>query len=157
MPRQLPVLLDALLLAYLIPFGVKESLSAELRSGLNVEIAADRIFDYRGRRNAVFLRSIDPAIKAALESKQGIKAVELDIATLKPRDLIAKLLAQLGETAAYKEHRFSAAKGSLRDRLVMTAAGFLLPDRSLFLTDREIPSRFQPIFFEKGLDIVYFQ
>jgi hypothetical protein len=155
-PRELPELVDALLLAYQVPFGVKESLAAELRSGLNVEISADRTFEYRGRKTALFLRSIDPAIKAALESKQGFKTIELDIAALKPRDLIARLLAELGEKAAYREHRFSAAKGSLQDRLVMTAAGFLLPGRSLFLTDREIPTRFQRIFFEKGLDIVYF-
>jgi hypothetical protein len=157
LPRELPELIDALLLAYQIPFGVKESLAAEVRSGLNIEIFADRTFEYRGRKTALFLRAIDPAIKSALESKQGIKTIELDVAALKPRDVIAKLLAALGEKVAYKEHRFSAAKGSLQDRLIMTAAGFLLPGRSLFVTDREIPPRFQPIFFEKGLDIVYFQ
>ena len=157
LPRELPELVDAFLLAYQVPFGVKETLTAELRSGLNVEISADRIFEYRGRKTALFFRSIDPAVKAVLESKQATKAIELDIAALKPRDLIAKLLGELGEKAAYKEHRFSAAKGSLQDRLVMTAAGFLLTGRSLFVTDREIPARFQPIFFEKGLDIVYFQ
>jgi hypothetical protein len=156
-PRELPELVDALLLAYQIPFAAKESLATELRSGLSVEISADRTFDYRGRKTALFLRSIDPAIKAALESKHGIRAVELDVAALKSRDLIAKLLGELGEKVVYKEHRFSAAKGSLQDRLVMTAAGFLLPGRSLFLTDREIPPRFQPVFFEKGLDVVYFQ
>jgi hypothetical protein len=157
LPRELPELVDALLLAYQIPFGVKDTLAVELRSGLNVEISADRTFDYRGRKTALFFRSIDAAIKTALEAKQSTKAIELDVTTLKPRDLIAKLLAELGEKAAYREHRFSAAKGSLQDRLVMTAAGFLLPGRSLFVTDREIPARFQPIFFEKGLDIVYFQ
>jgi hypothetical protein len=157
LPREMPELVDALLFAYQIPFGVKETLATELHSGLNVEILADRTFEFRGRKTALFFRSIDPAIKAALEKKQGTKAVELNISALKPRELIAKLLGELGEKAAYREHRFSAAKGSLQDRLVMTAAGFLLPGRSLFVTDREIPARFQPIFFEKGLDIVYFQ
>jgi hypothetical protein len=157
LPREMPELVDALLLAYQIPFGVKDTLATELHSGLNVEISADRTFEFRGRKTALFFRSIDPAIKSALEKKQGTKAVELDISALKSRELIAKLLGELGEKAAYREHRFSAAKGSLQDRLVMTAAGFLLPGRSLFVTDREIPARFQPIFFEKGLDIVYFQ
>jgi hypothetical protein len=157
LPRELPELIDAMLLAYQIPFGVKESLAAELSSGLNAEIAADRTFEHRGRKHALFMRSIDPAIKAALESKQGIRAIELDVTALKPRDLIAKFLAALGEKVPYKEHRFSAAKGSLQDRFVVKAEGFLLPARSLFLTDREIPARFQPVFFEKGLDIVYFQ
>jgi hypothetical protein len=157
LPRELPELVDALLLAYQVPFGVKDTLAAELRSGLNVEISADRTFEYRGRKTALFFRSIDPAIKAALENKQGTRAIELDIAALKPRELIARLLGELGEKAAYREHRFAAAKGTLQDRLVMTTAGFLLPGRSLFVTDREIPGRFQRIFFEKGLDIVYFQ
>jgi hypothetical protein len=157
LPREMPDLVDALLIAYQLPFGVRDTLAAELQSGLNVEISADRTFEFRGRKTALFFRPIDPAIKAALEKKQGIKVVELDLAALKKRELIAKLLSELGEKAAYREHRFSAAKGSLQDRLVMTAEGFLLPSRSLFVTDREIPARFQPIFFEKGLDIVYFQ
>ena len=156
LPRQMPDLIDALLIAYQIPFGVKDTLAAELHGGLNVEISVDRTFEFRGRKTALFFRSIDPAIKAALEKNQAMKTIELDLAALKPRELIAQLLGGLGESAAYKEHRFSAAKGSLQDRLVMTAAGFLLSGRSLFLTDREIPARFQRIFFEKGLDIVYF-
>ena len=157
LPRELPELVDALLLAYQVPFTMKRTLAAELRNGLSVEIFADRTFEYRGRKTALFFRSIDPAVKAALENKQGTKAIELDIAALKPRELITKLLGELGEKTAYREHRFAAAKGTLQDRLVMTAAGFLLPGRSLFVTDREIPARFQRIFFEKGLDIVYFQ
>jgi hypothetical protein len=157
LPRELPELIDAMLVAYQIPFGVKENLAAEVSSGLNAEISADRTFEHRGRKHALFMRSIDPAIKAALESKQGVRIVELDVTTLRPRDVIAKFLAALGEKASYKEHRFSAAKGALQDRFVVKAEGFLLSSRSLFLTDREIPARFQPVFFEKGLDIVYFQ
>ena len=150
-------LVDALLNAYQVAFGVKDTLAAELHSGLKAEISADRTFELRGRKTALFFRAIDPAIKAALETKQGMKAIELDFTALKSREVAAKLLGELGEKAAYKEHRFAAAKGSMQDRLVMTAAGFLLPGHSLFVTDREIPARFHPIFFEKGLDIVYFQ
>ena len=150
-------LVDALLNAYQVAFGVKDTLAAELHSGLKAEISADRTFEVRGRKTALFFRAIDPAIKAALETKQGMKAIELDFTALTSREVAAKLLGELGEKAAYKEHRFAAAKGSMQDRLVMTAAGFLLPSHSLFVTDREIPARFHPIFFEKGLDIVYFQ
>jgi hypothetical protein len=157
LPAEKSELVDALLNAYQVPFGVKYTMAAELNSGLKAEISADRTFELRGRKTALFFRAIDPAIKAALESRQGVKAVELDFTALKSREIVAKLLGELGEEAAYREHRFAAAKGSLQDRLVMTAAGFLLPGRSLFVTDREIPARFQPIFFEKGLDIVYFQ
>ena len=157
LPTEKSELVDALLNAYQVAFGVKDTLAADLHSGLKAEISADRTFELRGRKTALFFRSIDPAIKAALETKQGMKAIELDFTALKAREIAAKLLGELGEKAAYKEHRFAAAKGSMQDRLVMTAAGFLLPGRSLFVTDREIPLRFQPIFFEKGLDIVYFQ
>ena len=157
LPTEKSELVDALLNAYQVAFGVKDTLAADLHSGLKAEISADRTFELRGRKTALFFRSIDPAIKAALETKQGMKAIELDFTALKAREIAAKLLGELGEKAAYKEHRFAAAKGSMQDRLVMTAAGFLLTGRSLFVTDREIPLRFQPIFFEKGLDIVYFQ
>ena len=157
LPTEKSELVDALLNAYQVAFGVKDTLAAELHSGLKAEISADRTFELRGRKTALFFRAIDPAIKAALETKQGIKAIELDFTALKSREVAAKLLGELGEKAAYKEHRFAAAKGSMQDRLVMTAAGFLLPGHSLFVTDREIPARFHPIFFEKGLDIVYFQ
>lgn len=150
-------LVDALLNTYQVAFGVRATLAAELHSGLKAEISADRTFEVRGRKTALFFRAIDPAIKAALETKQGMKAIELDFTALTSREVAAKLLGELGEKAAYKEHRFAAAKGSMQDRLVMTAAGFLLPSHSLFVTDREIPARFHPIFFEKGLDIVYFQ
>ena len=157
LPSEKSELVDALLNAYQVAFGIKDTLAADLHSGLKAEISADRTFELRGRKTALFFRAIDPAIKAALETKQGMKAIELDFTALKAREIAAKLLGELGEKAAYKEHRFAAAKGSMQDRLVMTAAGFLLPGRSLFVTDREIPARFQPIFFEKGLDIVYFQ
>ena len=157
LPTEKSELVDALLNAYQVAFGVKDTLAADLHSGLKAEISADRTFELRGRKTALFFRVIDPAIKAALETKQGMKAIELDFTALKSREIAAKLLVELGEKSTYREHRFAAAKGSLHDRLVMTAAGFLLPGRSLFVTDREIPRRFQPIFFEKGLDIVYFQ
>jgi hypothetical protein len=163
-PRHVKVLsgeksevVDALLTAYDVAFGVKDVLTAEVYSGLQAEISPDRTFDMGGRKAALFFRAIDPAIKTALETKNGIKVIELDFAALKSREVVAKLLRELGEKSSYKEHRFAAAKGSLKDRVVMTTAGFLLTDRSLFLTDREIPTRFQPIFFERGLDIVYFQ
>jgi hypothetical protein len=157
LPTEKSELVDALLNAYQVTFGVKETLAAELHSGLKAEILADRTFEGRGRKTALFFRAIDPAIRAALESKHGVKAIELDFAALKSRDIVAKLLVELGEKSTYREHRFAAAKGTLKDRLMMTTAGFLLSGRSLFVTDREIPERYRPIFFEKGLDIVYFQ
>jgi hypothetical protein len=96
-------------------------------------------------------------LKKALQEKPGLKTVELDIAALSSRELLGRLLSELGEQVNYREHRFSAARGSAPDRLVVTAWGFLLPKRSLFVTDREIPLSLQRFFFDKGLEIVYFQ
>jgi hypothetical protein len=157
LPAEKSTLIDALLNTYQVNYKAESTLAANLHSGLNAEITADRMFETGGRKVALFFRAIDPAIKTALESKHGMKVVELDFAALKSREIAAKLLVELGEKSIYKEHRFAAAKGSLKDRLTISAAGFLLSERSLFMTDREIPARFQPIFFEKGLDIVYFQ
>jgi hypothetical protein len=40
--------------------------------------------------------------------------------------------------------------------LNISAWGFLLANRGLFVTDREIPQSLHRFFFEKGLEIVYF-
>jgi hypothetical protein len=67
---------------------------------------------------------------------------------------MARLLSELGEQAAYGAHRFSAS--ATKDKLTITAWGFLLAKRGMFVTDREIPEPLQRFFFEKGLEIVYF-
>ncbi|MDH3442870.1 MAG: hypothetical protein OEN50_03005 [Deltaproteobacteria bacterium] len=156
LPGDKSEMIDAMLAHYQVPFGVKEPLSVELRGGLRVDITADRMLELRNRKTALFFRAIDPAVKAALEQKQGLRSLELDFEALKSRDIVSKLLAELGENATYKDHQFSAASGVLKDRLILTAAGFHLSSRSIFLTDQEIPAQFQRVFFENGLDIVYF-
>jgi hypothetical protein len=40
---------------------------------------------------------------------------------------------------------------------VVTTSGFLALQRSLFVTDREIPASLQRFFFERGWEIVYFE
>jgi hypothetical protein len=66
-------------------------------------------------------------------------------------------LQLLGARAVYSEHRFAAADGSASDRVTLKAWGFSIPERSMFLTDRRIAPSFHRFFFEKGLEIVYFQ
>jgi len=156
-PRDKKEMVDSLLLAYGVPFGVAEKVSVKLRDGLTLEARADRVFDARGNKVALFFQRAQPELKTALQEKPGHKAVELDIATLSSRDVIGGLLSELGEQANYREHRFPAARGTAQDRLVVTAWGFLLPNRSLFVTDREIPPSLHRFFFDKGLEIVYFQ
>ena len=156
-PRDKKDIVDSLLLAYGVPFGVAETVSVKLRDGLTLEGRADRLFEARGNKVALFFQRVQPELKKALQEKPGLKTVELDIATLSSRELIGRLLNELGEQANYREHRFPAARGSAQDRLVVTAWGFLLPNRSLFVTDREIPQSLHRFFFDKGLEIVYFQ
>jgi len=157
LPRDKREIVDALLLSYGIPYGVRQTLSAELWEGLKIETQCDRVFEWRGQQTALFFQRVEPAIRKALQEKQGIKTLELDLASVSSRDLIGKLLSELGDPAPYREHRFSAASGMMQDRLVIVASGFLLPKRSTFVTDREIPEEFHRFFFEKGLEIVYFQ
>ena len=150
-------MVDSLLLAYGVPFGVAETVSVKLSDGLTLEARADRLFEARGNKVALFFQRAQPELKKALQEKPGVKTVELDIAALSSRELIGRLLSELGGQANYREHRFPAARGSAQDRLVVTAWGFLLPNRSPFVTDREIPSSLHRFFFDKGLEIVYFQ
>ena len=156
-PRDKSEIVDALLLAHGISFGVAETLSVELRDGLRMETRSDRVFDLRGQQTAIFFQRTDPEIKKALQEKQGVKTVELEIASLSSREIIGKLLNILGDQAAYREHRIPAANGSNQERLTLNAWGFLLSKPSMFITDREIPQPLHRFFFEKGLEIVYFQ
>ena len=156
-PRDKTEIVDALLLAHGISFGVAETLSVELRDGLRMETRSDRVFDLRGQQTAIFFQRTDSEIKKALQEKQRVKTVELEIASLSSREIIGKLLNILGDQAAYREHRIPAANGSNQERLTLNAWGFLLSKPSMFITDREIPQPLHRFFFEKGLEIVYFQ
>ena len=155
-PREKKELVDALLLTYGIPFGALEPHSVQLRHGLQVEKRVDRLFNLRGKRTALFFERLEPEIKSAMIEKDGWKVIELDLASLAPRELIARMLNELGDQVSYRQHRFAAGNGNA-ERLNISAWGFLLTSRSTFLTDREIPQPLQRFFFEKGLDIVYFQ
>ena len=155
-PREKSEIVDALLLAYGIPFGVAETQSVELGEGLRVETRSDRVFDSKGQRTCLFFRRIEPAIKKALQERQTMKVVELDLSTLSPKEIIDRILHELGDKTVYREHKFSAGTGD-KDRLNISTSGFWLRNRSMFLTDRRIPIALHRFFFEKGLEIVYFQ
>jgi len=156
-PRDKKEMIDALLLSYKIPFGVAETLSVELSDGLKIDARIDRVFEQNGKRTALFFQRADPEIKKALQEKQGVRTVELDVASLSSRDLITRTLTLLGDQASYREHRFAAARGSASERLTVTAWGFHLAKHSMFVTDRQIPQSLHRFFFEKGLEIIYFQ
>jgi hypothetical protein len=148
---------DAMLVSLKVPFAAGETLSVELHQGLRMEVKGDRIFDANGKRTALVFQRVEPEIKKALEERQGMSVRELDVAALSRKEIVARLLAEFGEQAAYREHRFAAAAGSDKERLSIAAWGFLLANRGMFVTDREIPLSLHRFFFEKGLEIVYFQ
>ena len=153
-PEEKRELVDAMLLAFRVPFGVSETLSIELGQGLRVDVRCDRIFEKNSTRTGLFFHQLEPEIKKVLQEKEKMKVVELDLLALDHKEIMARLLSELGEPAAYREHRFSASVS--KDRLTITAWGFLLAKRGMFVTDREIPEPLQRFFFEKGLEIVYF-
>jgi hypothetical protein len=156
-PRDKREMVDALLISFGVPFGVAENISVQLRDGLRIDARTDRVFELAGRKTALFFQRPDPEIVKALQETQGVRAVELDLTSLTSRDVIGRVLTVLGDQTTYREHRFAAANGAAKDRLTITAWGFHLPRRSMFVTDRQIPAGLHRFFFEKGLEIVYFQ
>jgi hypothetical protein len=157
LPRDKREIVDALLQSYGIPYGETQALSVELQEGLKIETQCDRVFEWRGQRIGIVFQRVEADIRKVLQEQQGIRTIEIDLASLSSRDLIGKLLSELGDPAPYREHRFSAASGMMKDRLMIVTSGFLVPKRSTFVTDHVIPEEFQRFFFEKGLEIVYFQ
>ena len=156
-PRDKKDIIDNLLFAFGIPFGVAETLSVDLQNGLRLDARTDRVFELSGKRVALFFQKSDAEIRQALQDRNSVRTVEIEIASLSSREVITRLLNLLGDQVSYREHRFAAAGGSAQDRLTVTAWGFHVPKRSLFITDRQIPAALNRFFSEKGLEIVYFQ
>jgi hypothetical protein len=84
-----------------------------------------------------------------------MKVVELDLSSMSAKEIITRVLGELRDRTVYREHKFSAATGN-KDRVNISTAGFWLRNRSIFLTDRQIPPSLHRFFFEKGLELVYF-
>jgi hypothetical protein len=156
-PRDKEEIIDSLLLSYGVPFGVAEGFSVELRDGLRVDMRTDRLIEMGGKRIALFFRPGDRDLRKALEEGENLRAVEVNIAALSSREIISKILGLLGDSTPYRENRFSAVNGTDEQKLTVKAWGFQLVKRSLFITDRQIPSALNRFFFEKGLEIIYFQ
>src|SRR5262249_47666696 len=123
----------------------------------NAQCSGPALLGVVGRGTALLFSSASPEVWKSLPEKQGITPVLLDLTSISTREIIARMLNLLGDPTAYREHRFSAAVGSMQDRLAVRAWGFQLSKRPAFVTDRKIPPNLQRFFFEKGLAIVYFQ
>jgi len=155
-PGDKGALIDTLLKNYEIAFSSAQQLSVSLRQGIRLDTQIDRLFDLGGKKVALLFRAVGEEVKRALLEREGIRAVEVDLQALSSREVILRLLETLGENAAYREHRFPATEGGARDKMVLSVSGFFLANRSLLLTDREIPKGLQRFFAEKGLRVVHF-
>ena len=155
-PRDKKEIIDALLSSLDIPFTDGETISVELSQGFRVNTTADRTFQARGQRTALFFDPVEPEIKRVLKENSAIRVLELQLSSFSSRGLAERVLAELGESAVYREHKFSLDTGN-RDRLSIITKGLLLQKQSMFITDQQIPIGLQRFFFEKGLNIVYLQ
>ena len=72
-PRDKSEIVDALLLAHGISFGVAETLSVDLRDGLRMETRSDRVFDLRGQRTAIFFSAPTQKSKRLCRKSRGSK------------------------------------------------------------------------------------
>lgn len=155
-PRDKHALVDALLKSFQISFSSGQLISLPLREGIRMDTKADRHFEFAGKKVSLFFRSIGDEVKKALQEKDGLRVIEIDLPALSSRDLISRLLEALGERAVYREHRFPSSEIGAKDKMAVTVSGFLLTNRSLLLTDREVPKDFHRFFSEKGLRLVHF-
>ena len=156
-PRDKGGLIDSLLKNYEITFSSGQQLSISLREGIRLDTKVDRLFEFGGKKVAILFRAVGDEVKRALQEREGIRAVEIDLQTLASREVISRLLEVLGEKTAYREHRFPATEGAAREKMIVSVSGFYLVNRSLLLTDREVPKGIQRFFAEKGLRVVRFQ
>jgi len=156
-PADKTALIDAFLNDYGISFSSGSWLSVTLRDGIRIEAKADRLFEHGGKKVALSFRPVGDDVKKALQQGQGVRVVEMDPATQPARAVIGRLLTAVGEPATYREQRFQANDRGPKDKLALAISGYYLPQRSLLLTDREIPKELERFFFDKGMRVVRFR
>ncbi len=149
-------LVDAFLKDYGIASTSDGQFSVTLRDGIRIDAKADRLFEHGGKKVALSFRPLGDEVKNALQKDEGVQVVELDIAKASARELIAYLLFAVGESATYREQRFQANERGPKDKLALAVTGYYLPQRSLLLTDREIPRGLERFFGEKGMRVIRF-
>jgi hypothetical protein len=154
-PNNGPALVDALLADYGIAATSGASVSVTLRDGIRMDTKADRMFEYGGKKVALSFRMLGDDVTKPLEQSDGLRVIELDLGKLSSRDLVGRVLAALGESAAYREQRF-AANDRAKEKLSLAVSGYYLPERSLLITDRDIPKDLERFFGDKGMRVVKF-
>jgi hypothetical protein len=156
-PADNTALVDAFLKDYGINFSSGSQFPVVLRDGIRIDAKVDRLFEHGGKKVALSFKPFGDELMTALQQSEAVRVVELDLAAASARDLIGRLLTAVGESASYREQRFQANARAPKDRLTLGIAGYYLPQRSLLLTDRQIPKELERFFGEKGLRVVRFQ
>ena len=156
-PTDKTALVDAFLKDYGITFSSGGQFPVVLRDGIWIDAKVDRLFEHGGKKVALSFKPFGDELMTALQQSEAVRVVELDLAGTSARDLIARLLAAVGESATYREQRFQANERAAKDKLTLGVSGYYLPQRSLLLTDRQIPKELERFFGEKGLRVVRFQ
>jgi hypothetical protein len=156
-PTDKTALVDAFLAEYGINFSGAGYFPVVLRDGIRMDAKVDRVFGYGGKRVVVSFKPFGEEVRTALQQGGSVHVVELDLASMSSRELIARLLASVGESAAYREQRFQANERAAKDKLTLGVPGFYVAQKSLLLTDRQIPKELERFFAEKNLRVVRFQ
>lgn len=156
-PNDKTALVDAFLKDYGINFSSNSQFPVVLRDGIRIDAKVDRLFEHGGKKVALSFKPFGDELMTALQQSEAVRVVELDLAAASARDLIGRLLTAVGESASYREQRFQANARAPKDRLTLGIAGYYLPQRSLLLTDRQIPKELERFFGEQGLRVVRFQ
>ncbi|HEY6201375.1 MAG TPA: LysM domain-containing protein [Candidatus Binatia bacterium] len=154
-PNSGPALVDALLADYGIATTSGAAVSVMLRDGIRMDTKADRMFEYSGKKVALSFRTLGEDMTKPMEQNDGMRVIELDLAKLPSRELVGRLLSALGESAPYREQRFPA-NDRAKEKLTLAVSGYYLPERSLLITDRDIPKDLERFFAEKGMRVVKF-
>ncbi len=146
-PRDKREMVDALLFSFGVPFGVAESISVQLRDGLRLDARSDRVFEVSGTKTALFFQRPDPEVVKALQETQGVRAVAPRSDHLKFAGSDHPYCESVRRPDRLSRASFPGGQGAAKDRLTVTAWGFHLPQRSMFITDRQIPAGFTPLLF----------
>ncbi|MGH7844782.1 MAG: hypothetical protein ACREQW_06395, partial [Candidatus Binatia bacterium] len=160
-PERLPGhptgLVDSLLKSSQIAYTRDREVSVILREGIQLKIKVDRYWESAGKKFGLVFGKLSGELKKAVEGSAGLKLVEVDIKTLTPREIVARVLQGLGEDTIYTENRFVGANtGRLKESLVLEVRGFLARDGTLLLTDRALPRDVERFILNQGIEIAYF-
>ena len=158
LPKERTGLVDTLLQTCQIAFGRDQDLSIALREGIHLRMKVDRYWESGGKKSGFLFGKLSGDMKKAVEESAGLKLIEIDIKSLSTREIVARVLQGLGESATYAENRFAGSEnGRLKESIVLSVRGFLVRNRSLLVTDRVIPSEVERFILNQGIKIAYFQ